>query len=190
MPYRQSFITFSKTFDVGTTRTIIDTEFISESPPVPCHPVSSFDDKHGLIPRYEAGIFSGHRYHNCDHVEVSQTHGYRLDWIRKHSLRPEDLYVIEASGHSMEPRISDVDVLLVNKADKEFHYREKSMFCPSRTKLSVSNGFIDWRMAGSEFPPTIWTSPSIRTNYYSAEGAAHLNNVGKVVQRGYVPARE
>ena len=122
MPYRQSFITFSKTFDVGTTGTIIDTEFISESPPVPCHPVSSFDDKHGFVPRYEARIFAGHRYHNGDHVEVSQTHGYRLDWIRKHSLRPEDLYVIEASGHSMEPGIRDGDVLLMNKADKEFQY--------------------------------------------------------------------
>ncbi|MHB1564114.1 MAG: XRE family transcriptional regulator [Leptospirillum sp.] len=164
-------------------RTIIDVELVGENPPVPYNSVSSLDDKYVFIPRYEAGISAGHGYHNGDHVEVSKTHAYRWDWIRKNGWRPEDLCVIEASGHSMEPRISDGDVLLVNMDDKEFQSGKVYVLSFPHEGLRAKriHRLADGRVKISSDNPDKASFPD---EYYSPEEASHLNIVGRVVQRG------
>jgi phage repressor protein C with HTH and peptisase S24 domain len=172
----------SKGFEFGSTKTIIDAERVEESPPAPYDPVYSLGDEYVFIPRYEAGISAGHGYHNGDYVEISKTHAYRLDWIRKHSLHPEDLCVIEALGHSMEPRISDGDVLLVNRADKEFQSGKVYVLSFPNEGLRVKriHRLADGRIKISSDNPDKAQYPD---EYYSPEEVAHLNIVGKVVQR-------
>jgi phage repressor protein C with HTH and peptisase S24 domain len=169
--------------EFGTNRTIIDAELVGENPPVPYNSVSSLDDKYVFIPRYEAGISAGHGYHNGDHVEVSKTHAYRWDWIRKNGWRPEDLCVIEASGHSMEPRISDGDVLLVNMDDKEFQSGKVYVLSFPHEGLRAKriHRLADGRVKISSDNPDKASFPD---EYYSPEEASHLNIVGRVVQRG------
>ena len=150
-----------------------DTE--KESEPFPT-------EKYALIPRYEAKISAGDGYHNGDHVEISKTHAFRKDWIKKNGWREEDLCVVEASGHSMEPKIGDGDVLLVNMAEKEFESGRVYMilFPGEGLRAKRVHRMADGRIKISSDNPDKAQFPN---EYYSPEEATHLNIVGKVVQR-------
>ena len=139
-------------------------------------------DKYALIPRYEAKTSTGGGYHNGDHVEVSKTHAFRIDWIKKNNWREEDLCVVEASGHSMEPQIRDGDVLLVNTADKMLQSGKVYvlLFPGEGLRAKRVHRMADGRIRISSDNPDKVQFPD---EYYSPEEAAHLNIVGKVVQR-------
>ena len=139
-------------------------------------------DKYVFIPRYEAKISAGGGYHNGDHVEISKTHAFRKDWIRKNNWREEDLCVVEASGHSMEPKISDGDVLLVNMADKALQSGEVYVlsFPGEGVRAKRFHRTADGRVKISSDNPDKAQYPD---EFYSPEEAAHLNIVGKVVRR-------
>ena len=139
-------------------------------------------EKYALIPRYEAKISAGDGYHNGDHVEISKTHAFRIDWIKKNGWREEDLCVVEASGHSMEPKIGDGDVLLVNMAEKEFESGRVYMilFPGEGLRAKRVHRMADGRIKISSDNPDKAQFPE---EYYSPEEATHLNIVGKVVQR-------
>lgn len=139
-------------------------------------------DKYALIPRYEAKTSTGGGYHNGDHVEISKTHAFRIDWIKKNNWREEDLCVVEASGHSMEPQIRDGDVLLVNTADKMLQSGKVYvlLFPGEGLRAKRVHRMADGRIRISSDNPDKVQFPD---EYYSPEEAAHLNIVGKVVQR-------
>ena len=139
-------------------------------------------DKYVFVPRYEAKISAGGGYHNGDHVEISKTHAFRKDWIRKNNWREEDLCVVEASGHSMEPKISDGDVLLVNMADKVLQSGEVYVlsFPGEGIRAKRFHRTADGRVKISSDNPDKAQYPD---EFYSPEEAAHLNIVGKVVRR-------
>ena len=139
-------------------------------------------DKYALIPRYEAKTSTGGGYHNGDHVEVSRTHAFRKDWIKKNNWREEDLCVVEASGHSMEPQIRDGDVLLVNTADKMLQSGKVYvlLFPGEGLRAKRVHRMADGRIRISSDNPDKVQFPD---ECYSPEEAAHLNIVGKVVQR-------
>ena len=139
-------------------------------------------DKYAFIPRYEAKTSAGSGYHNGDHVEISKTHAFRIDWIRKNNWREEDLCVVEASGHSMEPTIRDGDVLLINMADKEFQSGKvyALLFPGEGLRIKRVHRLADGRVRISSDNPDKAQFPD---EYYSPEEATHLNIVGRVVQR-------
>ena len=139
-------------------------------------------DKYAFIPRYEAKTSAGSGYHNGDHVEISKTHAFRIDWIRKNNWREEDLCVVEASGHSMEPTIRDGDVLLINMADKEFQSGKvyALLFPGEGLRIKRVHRLADGRIRISSDNPDKAQFPD---EYYSPEEPTHLNIVGRVVQR-------
>lgn len=139
-------------------------------------------EKYAFIPRYDAKTSAGGGYHNGDHVEISKTHAFRIDWIRKNNWREEDLCVVEASGHSMDPHIRDGDVLLVNMSDKEFQDGKVYilLFPPEGLRAKRVHRMADGRIRISSDNPDKAQFPD---EYYSPTEAAHLNIVGKVVQR-------
>ena len=141
-----------------------------------------FQEKYVLIPRYEARISLGAGCHNGDHVEISKTHAFRKDWIKKNNWREEDLCVVEASGHSMEPQIRDGDMLLVNTADKEVQSGKVYvlLFPGEGIRAKRIHRMADGRIRVSSDNPDKAQYPD---EYYSPGEAAHLNIVGKVVQR-------
>ncbi len=158
-------------------------EFGSESKEKDVKPEEPFPvDKYVFIPRYEAKISAGAGYHNGDHVEISKTHAFRKDWIRKNNWREEDLCVVEASGHSMEPKISDGDVLLVNMADKVLQSGEVYVlsFPGEGIRAKRFHRTADGRVKISSDNPDKAQYPD---EFYSPEEAVHLNIVGKVVRR-------
>ena len=133
-------------------------------------------EKLGKLPEMEAPADLG------DHVEISKTHAFRKDWIRKNNWREEDLCVVEASGHSMEPKISDGDLLLVNMADKALQSGEVYVlsFRGKGVRAKRIHRTADGRVKISSDNPDKAHYPD---EFYSPEEAAHLNIVGKVVRR-------
>jgi phage repressor protein C with HTH and peptisase S24 domain len=75
---------------------------------------------YALIPQYTARASAGKGYHN-DHIELSEGQGlvFKRDWLKRLSLKEESSCVIYAEGSSMEPTISDGDVLLIDRASTE-----------------------------------------------------------------------
>lgn len=72
---------------------------------------------YALIPQYTARASAGNGYHN-DHIELKEGLVFKRDWLKRLALREENLCVIYAEGSSMEPTISDGDVLLIDHASK------------------------------------------------------------------------
>lgn len=72
---------------------------------------------YALIPQYTARASAGSGYHN-DHVELSKGQGlvFKRDWLKRLALKEDACCVIYAEGSSMEPTISDGDVLLIDRA--------------------------------------------------------------------------
>ncbi len=165
-------------------------EFLEESDPKP-----SFSNKYTLIPPYDdrVAVESDHGYGNLmvdepesrsgDHMEISNTHAYRTEWLKKRGLKAESLRVVVATGYSMEPRISEGDLLLVDLADKTIQsgdvyviafpsegLKAKRLFWMADGRLKISSDNPD----KSKYPDEV----------YSPEEVRRINLVGHVVHRG------
>lgn len=70
---------------------------------------------YALIPQYTARASAGNGYHN-DHVELKEGLVFKRDWLARLSLKEDACCVIYAEGSSMEPTISDGDVLLIDRS--------------------------------------------------------------------------
>lgn len=84
-------------------------------------------EKYAYIPRYRVVAAAG-APRNSEHEEIDGTHAYRRDWLDRHGLVPAACVVIEVTGHSMHPTISDGDVVLVNTADRTLRNGEVYAF--------------------------------------------------------------
>lgn len=73
---------------------------------------------YALVPQYTARGAAGHGQLN-DHVEINGGLVFKRDWLARLGLRERHLYVIYVCGHSMEPTISDGDVVLIDESQIE-----------------------------------------------------------------------
>jgi phage repressor protein C with HTH and peptisase S24 domain len=78
-------------------------------------PGSPSEKDYALIPQYTAKAAAGNGFHN-DHIELKEGLVFKRDWLKRLSLKEENLCVIYAEGSSMEPTISDGDVLLIDRS--------------------------------------------------------------------------
>lgn len=69
---------------------------------------------YALVPQYTASGAAGNGQLN-DHVEVKGGLVFKRDWLARMGLRERHLHVIYVQGHSMEPTISDGDVVLLDE---------------------------------------------------------------------------
>lgn len=74
--------------------------------------------EYAVIPQYTARGSTGPGFGN-DHVEIKGGLVFKQDWLRRMSLRADKLSVIYAKGMSMEPTITDGDVLLLDESQRE-----------------------------------------------------------------------
>lgn len=77
---------------------------------------SPSSDDYALIPQYDACGSCGDGVLN-DHVEVSGGLAFKRDWLRRIGAKPQHLFVIYATGNSMEPYIFEGDVVLFDSSD-------------------------------------------------------------------------
>lgn len=93
---------------LGTTLShLINDEGAQEASEVPAD--------YAVIPQYSARGSTGSGFTN-DHVEVKGGLVFKRDWLRRMGLNASKLRVIYAHGMSMEPTISDGDVLLIDES--------------------------------------------------------------------------
>lgn len=90
---------------------------------------------YALIPQYTAKASAGNGYHN-DHVELTEGLVFKRDWLDRMALKEDRLCVIYAEGYSMDPTISDGDVLLIDRASTE--PRNGKVYAIQRPDGSVS----------------------------------------------------
>ncbi|WP_317851774.1 XRE family transcriptional regulator [Pseudomonas monteilii] len=88
----------------------------SQPADIPAFPTEDDEeDAYVHIKQYTALVSAGSGQSN-DHVEVRGTLAFKREWIRFMALNPKNLKVIYAQGSSMEPTISDRDVLLIDES--------------------------------------------------------------------------
>ena len=73
---------------------------------------------YALIPQFSAKADCGAGYLN-EHVELTEGLAFKRDWLKRINAKPENLYVIYASGNSMEPYIFEGDVVLFDTSQTE-----------------------------------------------------------------------
>ncbi|TRO14363.1 helix-turn-helix domain-containing protein [Ectopseudomonas mendocina] len=76
------------------------------------------DDRYAFIPQYDAKAAAGLGSEN-PHVEIRSTLAFKRDWLKVKGVKPANLIVIYAEGHSMWPTIDHGDVLLVDRSSIE-----------------------------------------------------------------------
>lgn len=130
------------------------------------------------IDSYQVFASAGHGQHVNDE-QKSEPMAFRTEWLRKEGLKPERLAVIRAKGDSMEPTISDNDIILLHLANGE----------------APRDGLHVIRMEGGLFVKRLQFSPlgdvkvvSDNANYqsweFTKEQRADLHVVGRVVWAG------
>lgn len=75
-------------------------------------------DDYALIGQYSAKGSAGPGFLN-EHVEVRGGLVFKRDWLARMNLKEQHLKVIYAQGSSMEPTISDGDVLLLDESQAQ-----------------------------------------------------------------------
>ncbi|GAA0433183.1 LexA family transcriptional regulator [Aeromonas salmonicida] len=136
------------------------------------------NDDFTFIDSYQVFASAGHGQYVNDE-QKSDAMAFRTEWLRKEGLKPERLAVIRAKGDSMEPTISDNDIILLHLANGE----------------APRDGLHVIRMEGGLFVKRLQFSPlgdvkvvSDNANYqsweFTKEQRADLHVVGRVVWAG------
>lgn len=130
------------------------------------------------IDSYQVFASAGHGQHVNDE-QKSEPMAFRTEWLRKEGLKPERLAVIRAKGDSMDPTISDNDIILLHLANGE----------------APRDGLHVIRMEGGLFVKRLQFSPlgdvkvvsdnaSYQSWEFTKEQRADLHVVGRVVWVG------
>lgn len=141
-------------------------------------PLVGANDDFTFIDSYQVFASAGHGQFVNDE-QKSDAMAFRTEWLRKEGLKPERLAVIRAKGDSMEPTISDNDIILLHLANGE----------------APRDGLHVIRMEGGLFVKRLQFSPlgdvkvvSDNANYqsweFTKEQRADLHVVGRVVWAG------
>lgn len=144
------------------------------------HSPSEID--YALIPQYDARGACGDGALN-DHVEVTGGLAFKRDWLRRMGAKPQHLFVIYASGSSMEPYIFEGDVVLFDSSDTE--PRDRQVYAIRRPDGSLSIKRMAQQISGSWL---IRSDNPDKARYPDEEvSAASMDEVpimGRVIWRG------
>ncbi|ETD48414.1 LexA family transcriptional regulator, partial [Pseudomonas aeruginosa] len=139
------------------------------------------EERYALVPQYDAKAAAGLGSEN-PHVEIRATLAFKRDWLKAKGVSPKSLAVIYADGESMEPTISNGDVLLVDlsKIEPEDH----QIFV-----LAGTEGVIVKRLVSCHFGRWIIRSDNEDKDQYpdrnmSREDSNEHRIIGKVIWRG------
>lgn len=145
-------------------------------------PGSPSEKDYALIPQYNARGSSGNGYLN-DHVEITGGMAFRRDWLKRMSLREENLRVLHNRGDSNWPTLSDDEILMIDVSQVE--PSNGSMFAMYDPDSEVIIKRLIRDMAGGW---VIRSDNQDKTRYpdmpISDEGMRGVEIIGRVVWRG------
>lgn len=139
-------------------------------------------DDYALIPQYSAQGHCGEGLLN-DHVEVKGGLAFKRDWLRRMGAKPQHLFVIYATGSSMEPYIFEGDVVLFDSADTI--PRDRQVYAIRRPDGSISIKRMAQQISGNWL---IRSDNPDKARYpdeeVSAASMAEVPIMGRVIWRG------
>ncbi|WP_253265144.1 LexA family transcriptional regulator [Aeromonas sp. 2692-1] len=141
-------------------------------------PLMGANDDFTFIDSYQVFASAGHGQVVSDE-QKSEPMAFRTEWLRKEGLKPDRLAVIRAKGDSMEPTISDNDIILLHLANGD----------------APRDGLHVIRMEGGlfvkrlQFSPlgdvkVVSDNPTYQSWDFTKEQRADLHVVGRVVWAG------
>ncbi|MGU5714914.1 MULTISPECIES: XRE family transcriptional regulator [Aeromonas] len=141
-------------------------------------PLMGCNDDFTFIDSYQVFASAGHGQFVSDE-QKSEPMAFRTEWLRKEGLKPDRLAVIRAKGDSMEPTISDNDIILLHMANGD----------------APRDGLHVIRMEGGlfvkrlQFSPlgdvkVVSDNPTYQSWDFTKEQRADLHVVGRVVWAG------
>lgn len=141
-------------------------------------PLMGANDDFTFIDSYQVFASAGHGQFVSDE-QKSEPMAFRTEWLRKEGLKPDRLAVIRAKGDSMEPTISDNDIILLHLANGD----------------APRDGLHVIRMEGGlfvkrlQFSPlgdvkVVSDNPTYQSWDFTKEQRADLHVVGRVVWAG------
>ena len=117
-----------------------------------------------------------------EHVEISKTLAYRLDWLKEKGLTAEKLCVVEASGESMSPHIESGESVLIDLSDTTIRSGEVYAFqTPDGLRIKRFFWQADGRLKISSDNPDKSRFPD---EVYFGDEATLIKIVGRKVWRG------
>ncbi len=137
-----------------------------------------FFDEYALIPRYDIEVSAGagtvvdaeHELHRM---------AFRREWLRREGLQEAHLALVSAKGNSMEPTVSEGDILLVDVSQETV--RDDSIYV-----LRVEDDLVAKRLQ-RDWEGGFWVrsdNDHYKDQHVSEESAKRLQVVGRVVWIG------
>ncbi|MFZ2452598.1 MAG: S24 family peptidase [Methylovulum miyakonense] len=114
-------------------------------------------DEFVSIPHYDVHVSAGHGALNSSE-ELLQPLAFRRDWLRKKNLKPSKQTVVTVKGHSMERKLYDGDLVLVNMeqttitSGETYVLRVDGQLFVKNLEM-LPNGIIQVSSFNSGFPP-------------------------------------
>lgn len=143
---------------------------------------SPSEKDYALIPQYTAKGSAGNGYHN-DHVELKDGLVFKREWLKRMSLKEQNLSVIYADGSSMEPTIADGEVLLVDHSDNEL--KSGKVYALLRPNGDVSIKRLVQSFSGSWVIASDNTDKRVYPDEPLDEAVIHDSGIiGRIVWRG------
>lgn len=118
------------------------------------NPASSFVQ----IPRYTVSASAGNSGSFISEPMDITYYAFSLQWIKRRGLDPKELQIIEVKGDSMEPKLWDGDLILIDRTQNEprdgraFVVRVWDEFVVKKVQITGQSA-ISLISANSEYPP-------------------------------------
>lgn len=140
------------------------------------------EEDYALIPQFTAQGACGDGYLN-DHVEVTEGLVFKRDWLRRMNARPENLFVIYATGDSMEPYIFEGDVVLFDVSQTE--PRDKQVYVIRRPDGGTSIKRLIQQLSGAWLIRSDSADKTGNPDEIASETSIHAMPIlGRVIWRG------
>lgn len=75
-------------------------------------------DQYVIVPRVDVNFSAGDGEMVVEEVFQDQGSAYRMEWIRKKGLHPQNLYVFRVKGDSMEPKLPNGAIVTLDLGNK------------------------------------------------------------------------
>ena len=139
-------------------KSLIDTFDVSADELIKGQNVANNDPSFVTVPRYTVSASAGNGdSFVSDPLDITY-YAFSLQWIKRRGLDPKELQIIEVKGDSMEPKLWDGDLILIDRSQTDpkdgraFVVRVWDEFVVKKVQITGQSA-ISLISANSEYPP-------------------------------------
>jgi len=137
--------------------------------------IKDFEEQFAKVPRFDAQFSAGNGSINSDE-DAAAWLAFRKDWFQSSGLSPRHVILVTAHGDSMEPSLSDGDLVMVDRSERPFQDRTVYAFVDQDGQARIKR----LERVGSELLIQS-DNPSYPTEIMKKHDQASMNILGPVV---------